>query len=516
MKRALNCCLLALLMITCQPQPKRVAQWPHGVNYEVFVRAFADGNADGIGDLKGLTSKLDYLQELGVGGVWLMPIMKSPTYHKYDVVDYTSIDPEYGTVEDFNVFVTEAHKRGIRVLVDLILNHTGADHPWFQSARNDPAGPYRDYYIWANRDSVADQITKKETQLDSDNITQWHSPDGSTETEHYYGYFSPSMPDLNFDNSKVREEFVDIGRFWLQEMDVDGFRLDAAKHIYPTDRATDNHAFWVWFRTEMQKLKKEVYLVGEVYTEDAPEEVAPYLKGLPALFNFELGISIIRTVNAGFDTLGLVDKYKSIVDLYTQASGGDYIDATFIRNHDQNRTLSELGGNLDMARVAAAIQLTFPGTPYIYYGEEIGMLGQKPDEFIREPFLWDDAGKSAAETKWEVPKYSTDQTVRPVSRQKGDPNSLYEFYRELIALRSASPVLTYGTIEQPPLVIREVVGYVREYEGEWLLVMNNVSDVEVTFTLPPDFSKVIYDSRKKAVQRGREIRLPAFGTIIAQ
>lgn len=144
------------------------------------------------------------------------------------------------------------------------------------------------------------------------------------------------------------------------------------------------------------------------------------------------------------------------------------------------------------------------------------MLGQKPDEFIREPFLWDDAGKSATETKWEVPKYSTDQTVRPVSRQKGDPSSLYEFYRELIALRNASPVLTYGTIEQPPLIIREVVGYVREYQGDRLLVMSNVSDVEVTFTLPEGFSKLMYDSRKAAQQRDSEVRLPAFGTIIVE
>lgn len=506
----------ALLMIACQPQPKRVAQWPHGVNYEIFVRAFADGNGDGIGDLKGLTSKLDYLEELGIGGVWLMPIMKSPTYHKYDVVDYKSIDPEYGTPDDFKTFVKEAHQRGIRVLVDLILNHTGSDHPWFRAALKDPQGPYRDYYVWADKDSVADQIAKKEVQLDSDNITQWHAPNGDSAAEHYYGYFWGGMPDLNFDNPRVREEFVEIGRYWLQEMNVDGFRLDAAKHIYPTDRAPDNHAFWVWFRTEMQKLKKDVYLVGEVYTEGAPHEVAPYLKGLPALFNFELGISIIRTVNAGFDTLGLVNKYKSIVGLYTEASGGDYIDATFIRNHDQNRTLSELGGNVDKARVAAAIQLTFPGTPYIYYGEEIGMLGKKPDEFIREPFLWDEGGKSPVETRWEVPHYSTDQTVVPFARQKGDPNSLFEFYRELIALRNAHPVLTYGTLEEPGISIGEVVSYVRAFEGEQLLVMNNVSDVEVTFALPPGFSEIIYDSRKAAVKRENEIQLPAWGTIILE
>ena len=345
--------------------------------------AFADSDGDGKGDLVGLTGKLDYLKETGVGGIWLMPIMTSPSYHKYNVTNYKGIDPDYGSIDDFKMFVAEAHKRNIQVIIDLILNHTGSDHPCLLAIDN----PYRNYYVWAKKDSIAQVIAKKEISLDSDNIRQWHSVKGDSLGEYYYGFFNGGMPDLNFDNQKVKDEFIEIGKFWLNELGVDGFRLDAAKHIYPTDRATDNHAFWVWFRTEMQKIKPDTYLVGEVWSQS--QEVAPYLKGLPALFNFDMGYAITAVVKEGRDTIHLVKKYKEINDFYKSVTP-DYIDATFLKNHDQNRILSELGDDESMARVAASILFSLPGTPYVYYGEEIGMKGMKPDEFIREPFLWDE------------------------------------------------------------------------------------------------------------------------------
>ena len=186
-------------MFSCEGRKEKgVVSWPYGVKYEIFVQSFADGNDDGIGDFKGLTAKLDYLSDLGINGIWLMPIMNSPTYHKYDVTDYKSIHPDYGTEEDFKHFVEEAHKRNIKVIVDLILNHTGSDHPWFQAAMLDKKSPYRDYYVWARKDSIRAQISKKTTSLDSDNITQWHPVNGDTLSEHYYGFFWGGMPDLEF------------------------------------------------------------------------------------------------------------------------------------------------------------------------------------------------------------------------------------------------------------------------------------------------------------------------------
>lgn len=506
--------LVVLLLCSCQPKQDKVASWPYGVNYEVFVRSFADSNGDGKGDFNGLTSRLDYLKDLGVSGIWLMPIMPSPTYHKYDVTNYKAVDPEYGTEEDFKRLVAEAHKRDIRILVDLILNHTGSDHPWFQSAIKDKSSPYRDYYVWAKKDSIRTQISKKTTSLDSDNITQWHPVNGDTLSEHFYGFFWGGMPDLNFDNPNVRQEFVEIGNYWLADMNVDGFRLDAAKHIYPTDRAADNHAVWVWFREEMQKIKPDVYLVGEVWSK--AEDVAPYLKGLPALFNFDMGYAITSVVRAGQDTIGLISKYKEISDFYNKSTS-EYIDATFLKNHDQNRILSELDNNIDKARVAAGILLTLPGTPYIYYGEEIGMLGVKPDEYIREPFIWDEGKKDADQTSWEIPRYSTDQTVIPLAKQKNDPNSLYNFYKKFINYRNSSSVLTYGGIENSPLQVREMVSFIRKYKNEVLLIIHNISDVELTLKREGElagFDEIDFTTHVGVTKNENELIIPAYTSVV--
>ncbi len=505
--------LVVLFFVSCE-QTKKVTQWPHGVNYEIFVRSFADSNGDGIGDFNGITTRLDYLKELGVGGIWLMPIMPSPTYHKYDVTNYTGIDPEYGTQEDFKRLVEEAHKRDIKILVDLILNHTGSDHPWFKAASSDKNSAYRDYYVWANKDSIREQISKKATSLDSDNITQWHPVNGDTLSEHYYGFFWGGMPDLNFDNPKVKQEFVEIGKYWLADMNVDGFRLDAAKHIYPTERAADNHAVWVWFREEMKKIKPDVYLVGEVWSK--AEDVAPYLKGLPALFNFDMGYAITSVVRAGKDTIGLISKYKEINDFYTKSTN-EYIDATFLKNHDQNRILSELDNNASKARVAAGILLTLPGTPYIYYGEEIGMIGVKPDEYIREPFIWDADKKDKQQTHWESPKYSTDQTVVPLTIQKNDPNSLFNFYKKFVNYRNGSPALTYGSIENSPLTIQEVVSFIRQKDGERVLIIHNVSDAEVTLKMDGQlalFDEIDFISWGDVKSKGSERVIPAYASVI--
>lgn len=504
-------CSIATLLFGCQPAPEHVAKWPYGVNYEVFVLSFADGDGDGKGDFKGLTQKLDYLQDLGVGGIWLMPIMPSPSYHKYDVTNYKGIHPEYGTEEDFRKFVAAAHERGIKVLVDLILNHAGYDHPWFQEAIKGPENPYRNYFVWAKKDSIRDQIAKKQTALDSDNIRQWHPVNNDTLAEHYYGYFYGGMPDFNFDNPKVKAEFVEIGRYWLQDMDVDGFRLDAAKHIFPTDRAEDNHAFWVWFRTAMQKIKPDVYLVGEVWSP--AREVGPYLKGLPALFNFDMGYAITAAVQAGKDTLGLIRKYKEINDYYNSITR-EYIDATFLKNHDQNRILSELNDQPDKQRVAASMLMCLPGTPYIYYGEEIGMKGRKPDEYIREPFIWAPDQSDSTQTRWEEPRYSTDQTVVPLSLQQQDPNSLFRFYRSWVHYRNSSRVLTYGSVELGPELPRELVAFYRVFEGKRVLTLHNLSDVEITISLPADVSRIDYTTHTGARVQSGSIIIPAFSSVV--
>lgn len=443
-----------------------------------------------------------------------MPIMQSPSYHKYDVVDYKSVHEEYGTIEDFKKLVEEAHKRDIQIIIDLILNHSGSDHPWFQNAKKGKDNPYRDYYVWANKDSIREQIAKKGVSLDSDNITQWHAVDGDTLADHYYGFFWAGMPDLNCDNPQVREEFVDIGKFWLTEIGVDGFRLDAAKHIFPTERAVDNHEFWIWFRSEMEKIKPDVYLVGEVWSQ--AKDVAPYLRGLPALFNFDLGYAITSVVNANQDTIGLIEKYKEITDFYKQSTG-DYIDAVFLKNHDQNRILTELGNDESKSKLAASVLMTLPGTPYVYYGEEIGMKGAKPDEQIREPFIWDMNDNDPMQTTWEVPVHSTDKSVAPLAKQKNDPTSIFEHYKKLIHYRNGSKALTNGEIEVSDLKKRELVSFIRKSEGENLLVIHNVSDVEVTIVLEEvetNYDEIDFRAGAESKLEDGSLVLPARSTVI--
>jgi glycosidase len=484
---------------TSSETPEAKNYWPQaGVTYEIFVQSFNDSDGDGIGDLKGVTEKLDYVKELGANAIWFMPIMPSPSYHKYDVTDYKAIHPDYGTMEDFKNLLEEAHKRDIKIVIDLIINHSGSGHPWFEEARKGRDNPYRDYYVWAQKDTIADFINKKVITLDSDNIRQWHDP-GNGE-DFYYGFFIGGMPDLNFDNPKVREEIYDIGKFWLEEIGVDGFRLDAAKHIFPDDRPLDNHAFWKEFRAKMESIKPDVYLVGEVY--DKKEIVAPYLPGLPALFNFDFHYTLLEALNTENGML-LAKKQKDILDFY-QGITPNFIDATISSNHDQPRLLNELGSDPDRYKQASAILLTMPGAPYLYYGEEIGMLGLKPDENIREPFLWDVNEKDSTRTSWIEPVYTTDATVTPLAIQKADPNSYFNHYKSLIALRNSHPALAIGDLGLPTATYpKTVMAYSRKSGDQEIFVIHNFGKTEIVVDAPKGFKTKLYTLGKTAHAEGK-------------
>ncbi|WP_425639410.1 alpha-amylase family glycosyl hydrolase [Algoriphagus yeomjeoni] len=478
------------LMSACnqKPTPSVENYWPKaGVTYEIFVQSFNDSDGDGIGDLNGVTEKLDYIAELGANAIWFMPIMPSPSYHKYDVTDYKAIHTDYGTMDDFKRLLDEAHKRDIKIIIDLIINHSSSDHLWFQESKKGRDNPYRDYYVWAQKDTIADFIEKKVITLDSDNIRQWHDP-GFGE-DFYYGFFNGGMPDLNFDNHMVREEIFDIGRFWLEEVGVDGFRLDAAKHIYPDERASDNHEFWIDFRAEMTKIKPDVYLVGEVY--DKKEVVAPFLPGLPALFNFDFHYTLIESLNK-MDGMLLVKKQKDVLDFY-QSITSDFIDATISSNHDQPRLLNELGSDPEKYKQAIAILMTMPGAPYLYYGEEIGMLGLKPDEQIREPFLWDVKEKDTGRTTWIEPKYSLDKTVTPLALQKDEPTSYFNHYKELIYLRNTNPALAIGSLELPSTSYpKSVMAYSRKLSNQEVVVLHNLGKKKISINAPEGFDQELF------------------------
>lgn len=481
---ALVCIALSLMWLSCQSpvseltiQDTSTNTWPDGVAYEIFVQSFADSNGDGIGDFNGVTNNLDYLQELGIRAIWFMPIGPSPSYHKYDVLDYRDVHQDYGTIDDFRRLVEQAHARNIAIVIDLVINHTSREHPWFQASSADSTGPYSDYYVWATPEEIDATGTTKDVSEDSDNRDIWNEVDGRS--ARYYSYFGGHMPDLNFDSGRVREEIIDIGRFWLEEMDVDGFRLDAAKHIFPDDRADDSQAWWLEFKEIMQIVKPGVYLVGEVWSP--AEEVAPYLKGLPSLFNFDLAQAIALAVNEE-TSHSFIQELDEIRRFYKSIEPG-YRDAIFLGNHDQERIMSRLGGDKDKARLAASILMTLPGSPYIYYGEEIGMLGEKPDPSIREPFLWG-GKKSRQDTDWLKVVYSTPRTVTPLVEQLTDEDSHVNHYKKLIGLRNNSDALLKGEMLSTNVGNDQIISFVRDFESESLWVVHNLSAEQADVQIP--------------------------------
>jgi len=515
MKKIASICFLFFFGLSValaqQPAPQVKNYWPKaGVTYEIFVQSFQDSNRDGIGDFNGVTEKLDYIKELGANAIWFMPIMPSPTYHKYDVTDYKAVHPDYGSMADFKRLLDEAHKRDIKVVIDMIINHTSNEHPWFQNSKSGAEAAYRDYYVWAQKDTIATYLNKKTVTLDSDNIRQWHDPGQGK--DYYYGFFWGGMPDLNFDSPKVRKEIVDIGRFWLEEVGVDGFRLDAAKHIFPDDRPLDNHAFWKEFRAEMEAIKPDVYLVGEVY--DKKEIVAPYLPGLPALFNFDFHYTLIEALNTGNGQL-LLQKQKQVLDFY-QGITPDFIDATFSSNHDQPRLLNDLKKDPAKYKQALAILMTLPGAPYLYYGEEIGMLGLKPDEQIREPFLWDKKELDRGRTTWIVPQYSTEGTVTPLAQQRLDNDSYFNHYKNIIALRHANPALAIGNLVPSSATYpSSLMVYLRQAEAQELLVMHHLGAEPIEVVLPEGFTIPRFATAGVSLQSGK-VLLPPYSSLVLE
>jgi alpha-amylase len=487
---------------------ERYALWPNAVSYEIFVRAFADGSGDGIGDFRGLTAKLDYLQDLGVKGLWLMPIHPSPSYHKYNVTDYKAIHPEYGTMEDFDYFLAEAHKRDIRVVLDLVINHSSSEHPWFLAALADSTSPYFDFYVWERGENITSMYVEQ-TGPDSDNRRRWN-PTEAYDDIFFYAYFYGGMPDLNFDNPALRDTIYDIGRFWL-EKGVDGFRLDAAKHIFPDDRAEDNHAFWVEFRAEMEKVNPDVLLVGEVWA--STDIVKPYLTGLRSLFNFDLGYAIMDAVRTGRGE-GLAGRHAAILNEYLNVTS-DFVDATFLTNHDQTRVMSELN-DIDKARVAASVLLTLPGAPYLYYGEEIGMFGRKPDPNIREPMLWQPS-PDPLRSRWRENRHSTEQNVRPVSLQLDDPESLLHHYRSLIHLRHETPALNFGRLEPVDGLDARLVAFERNHRLGDVLALHNVSEDSVEIELSGSLGRygtVLWEAGGSSFTESSRAVIPANGTLL--
>ncbi|GAB4436594.1 MAG: alpha-amylase family glycosyl hydrolase [Anaerolineae bacterium] len=448
--------------------------WNDRVFYEIFVRSFYDSDGDGIGDLQGVIEKLDYLNDgdpattddLGVTGIWLMPVAESPSYHGYDVADYRQVESDYGTNEDFRQLVEAAHARGIAVITDLVMNHTSSQHPWFIASRaGDPQ--YRHWYIWAQENpGYAGPFGQP----------AWHAANG----QYYYGVFWSEMPDLNFNLPPVTDEMYDIARFWLEDMGVDGFRLDAVRYLIEEGRVqADTRSTINWltrFDDHIDAINPDALTVGEILTSSLA--VARYVEAgaVDMGFEFDLAGAMLSSAGAG-DRLRLMRGQAQALRLFPT---GQY--AAFLTNHDQARVMTSLVGNAGAARVAAALLLTNPGVPFIYYGEEIGMTGSKPDECIRTPMQWDDAPPVAAFTAGTpcatLPAES--YATANVAAQTGDPDSLLSHYRALIRLRAEHPALRRGDFLFVDSENTALYSFGKHTDEETLLVLVNLSDAPVT------------------------------------
>ncbi len=370
--------------------------WREDLFYEIYVRSFSDSDGDGVGDFRGLTSRLPYLEELGITGIWLMPIHASPSDHGYDVTDYRSVNPQYGTKQDFKNFLEAAQSRGIKVILDYVMNHSSSQHPWFvQSAANNPE--YRNYYRWSATRPSGNGPWGQQV---------WHARNGA----YFYGLFWDGMPDINYDHAPVKDSIFAAARYWLEDVGVDGFRLDAVLYLDEDGSTLENtpETFQILqdFKTETTSANPNSFLVGEAWTQS--NIIKNYVSNnrLDYAFEFDLSYRIIGAANTG-QTSALASHLNFITTLYGPGKWG-----TFLTNHDQNRVGNELAFHPGKLRVASQLLLTVPGVPYLYYGEEVGMSGVKPDPNIRLPLNW-----------------------QVVDAQRADSTSLWSNYRDHISIR---------------------------------------------------------------------------------
>lgn len=477
-------CLLNALLPGCSrqatPQPTSIPAetsvpartgplywWNDRVFYEIFVHSFYDSDGDGIGDLQGLIDKLDYLNDgnpettddLGITGIWLMPIFESLSYHGYDVVDYYEIESDYGDSETFRRFLAEAHARGIHVIIDLVLNHTSSEHPWFLDSAGGPSAEHRDWYIWSPTNPGYSGPWGEPV---------WHSMNG----DYYFGIFWSGMPDLNYRNEEVTMQMRAIARFWLEEMGVDGFRLDAIKHLIEEGRVQQNtgatHQWLREFHHFCKGVNDEALTVGEVWDETS--QILPYYdQQVDMCFEFNLAEAILASVKEE-DPRYLEGVQAEVESLYPY-----HQYATFLTNHDQDRVMTQLRGDWEMAKLAATIYLTSPGVPFIYYGEEIGMRGKKPDEYIRTPMQWTSGANAGFSTAIPWQRVNVEYETKNVETQLVDPDSLLNHYRKLIHLRSEHAALRMGIRTPLKCSTDELYGYLRHSEAEDILVLLNFS-----------------------------------------
>lgn len=497
--------------------------WRDGVIYQIYPRSFADSNGDGIGDLNGIRSKLIYLVDLGISGIWISPIYPSPDVDfGYDVSDYCAVDPKFGSMRDFDMLVKEAHSKGLRIILDLVLNHTSDQHPWFQESRKDRTNPYQDWYLWCD------------PKPNGNPPNNWQSMTGGSGWEfvpergqYYFHMFYKQQPDLNWHNPKVRSAIFKVMRFWLDK-GVDGFRLDIVnayfkdkkfhsnpprfglrpfdmqQHIYDTDRPE-----MLPLLKEMRHLMDEKpgrYLVGEPFIAISPLDFL--YSGTASTAARYCGDDSLHAILC-FDFLHSPWKPKTfqraILD-WESALAGKAWPTYVLGNHDNPRPATRLTKGEKDARlkVAAVMLMTLGGTPFIYYGDEIGMrdihitrsqikdpVGKKywpiykGRDGCRAPMQWSDSPQSGftdGDHPWQP--VHPDYLYRNVKRQEEDPNSLLNLYKKLIHLRKKHPCLVSGELTMLENMPDAILAYRKKLIGQVALIILNFTSKPTQFDIP--------------------------------
>ena len=449
------------------------AGWHRGAFAQIFVRSYADSDGDGIGDLRGLISKLDYLQDLGIKGIWLMPVHKSQDHdHGYAVLDFRSVETAYGDMAGFDALLEQAHARGIGVIIDYVINHSASQNPLFVHSRDGAGNPYRDWYVWQSPAPTGWSIYGADP---------WRNSASGA----YFAGFSEQMPDFNFFNPAVVEYHKDNLRFWLNR-GVDGFRFDAVGNLVENgpnawESQPQNYTLMRDIRGTVMGYSRR-YMVCE-----APGDPRGFGadSACGSAFAFDLNRQIVDAARGNVSAIGAVAGY------YSSAPGGM---AAMLSNHDSfagDRLWDQLGGNVAQYKLAAAAYLLLPGTPFIYYGEELGMSGAalSGDAKLRAPMSWTaDAVTAGFTTAKPYRALATNVATQNVAAQLSDPNSLHRFYKTLLALRNSRPSLAEGSYDAP-FTSGRVMGYRRRLGDQTTLVLINFGDAAATVAvdgLPAD------------------------------
>lgn len=483
--------------------------------YEIFVYSFCDSNGDGIGDLNGVRSKLDYLEKMGITGIWLMPIHSSTSYHKYNVTDYYSIDPDYGTMEDFEALLTECESRGIQVIMDLVINHSGNTNPWFVDMCS-----YLKTLPEGKSPSAAECPSVEYYILSTEAEAGYNKIPG---TSYYYECrFSHDMPDLNLDSDALRAEIKKIMEFWLGK-GVAGFRLDAAKEFW-SGNTPKNVEVLSFLQETAQSIKPDAYMVAEVWDSFA-QVTEYYTSGITSLFDFPFGSAEGKIVEVlrGAGNPAKVSTYATALEKADKAylgSNAGYIDAPFLSNHDVGRIAGFVARDEGKVKLAGAMNIFMSGSCFIYYGEELGMVsGGTNDPSKRAPMYWNDARNDGTTTPPPGCTLPEEYPFGSLQTQTKKADSVYNYYRQAIAIRNALPVISHGRTTAEAALNQGCISAQRKtWNEESCIILMNISNesAQVDLSAYSDWKLAASLSANgdKISLKGTSLNLSAYGVAV--